>query len=119
MLFRIITIFLVLFQPNEALADTCPPSNPSGVDENTLCIKHYIDIIDSKYIDYGAGRLSHFGEPTNPLRPGVGTIIKDKPLPSNEFYTKVSAGDLTQGEGVIVETNKGEFFQNLNEVPEQ
>ena len=119
MLFRIITFFLVLFQSNEALADTCPPSNPSGVNENTLCINHYIDIIDSKYIDYGAGRLSHFGEPTNPLRPGVGTIIKDKPLPSNEFYTKVSAGDLIQGEGVIVETNKGEFFQNLNEVSEQ
>ena len=119
MLFRIIVLFLVLLQPNKAPAETCPPSNPSGVNENTLCIKHYIDIIDSKYIDYGSGRLSHFGEPTNPLRPSVGTIIRDEPLPSNEFYTKVSAGDLTQGEGVIVETNKGEFFQNLNVVSEQ
>lgn len=119
MIFRIIALFLVLFQPNRASAENCPPSNPSGVNENTLCIKHYIDIIDSEYIDYGSGRLSHFGTPTNPLRPGVGTIIKDKPLPSNEFYTKVSAGDLAQGEGVIVETNKGEFFQNLNVVSEQ
>lgn len=119
MFFRIITLFFVLFQPNEALADTCPPSNPSGVDENTLCIKHYIDIIDPKYIDSGAGRLSHFGAPTNPLRPDVGAIIRDKPFSSNEFYTKVSTGDLPQGEGVKVETNKGEFFQNLNDVSEQ
>ena len=112
---RIIVLFLIIFYPSKSPADACPPSNPSGLNENTLCIKHYIDIIESKYIDYGSGTLSHFGEPSNPLRPGVGTIIRDKPLPSNEYYKKVITGDLPddRGEGVIVETNKGEFFSEL------
>lgn len=117
MIHYILFVLLVLLQVNKSFAEACPPSNPSGLNENTLCIKHYIDVIETKYIDYGSGRISHFGEADNALRPGVGTIFRDTPLPSNEFYTRVTVGDSIQG--VKVETNKGRIFQNLNDTSEQ
>ena len=114
MIYCIIFVLLALLQANNSFAESCPPSNPSGLNENTLCIKHYIDIIEPKYIDYGSGRISHFGESDDALRPDVGTIFRDKPLPSNGFYTGVTAGDLGGSiQGIKVETNKGRIFQNL------
>ena len=117
MINSLVYLFFLSFFALKSYAQSCPPNNPTGLNEDTLCIKHYIDIINPNSIDRGSGTLSHFGPAIDPIRPNVGTIFKDNPLPSNEFYTNVSAGDLHQG--IRIETNKGRVFQNLNTDSEQ
>ena len=110
-------ITLFLFSNLAWSGENCPPDNPQGIAENTLCIKHYLPIINPKNVDYGRGHLSHHGYTVRPERPGVGFIFRDKLLPKGEFYTNVSVGD--ESGGIRVETNTGRQFQNLNDVSEQ
>ena len=89
-------------------AEACPPNNPSGLSENTLCIRHHLSLFKKENIDHGSGVYAHHGPTVDPLRPGVGTPFNDKKLEGNEFYTSVSVGDKTQG--IRVETNKGTVY---------
>jgi len=91
-----------------SFSEECSPNNPSGVNENTLCIKHYSSLFKKKNIDFGSGVNAHYGPPIDPLRPGIGTPFNDKRLDGNEFYSSVSAGD--QVNGIRVETNKGKVY---------
>ena len=89
-------------------SEECSPNNPTGVNENTLCIKHYAPLFKKKNIDKGSGVNAHYGPAVDPLRPIVGTPFNDKKLGGNEFYSSVSAGD--QSNGIRVETNKGRVY---------
>ena len=88
--------------------EECSPNNPSGVNEDTLCIKHHSSLFKKRNIDHGSGVNAHYGPPVDPLKPGVGTPFNDKKLDGNEFYTSVSVGDKTKG--IRVETNKGTIY---------
>jgi len=105
-----IKLYIFLFLTTNIIlkADTCSPNNPDGVNENTLCIKHYINEIDSDHIDYGSGMNAHYGPPMDPRRPNIGTYIQEKKFKKNEYYTEVTTGDGVNG--VRVKTNKGRIF---------
>ena len=93
-----------------SFSEECSPNNPTGVNEDTLCIKHYSSLFKKKNIDFGSGVNAHYGPSVDPLRPGIGTPFNDKKLGGNEFYSSVSAGDQTNG--IRVETNKGRVYVN-------
>ena len=95
------------FAPS-SFSEECPPNNPAGVNEDTLCIKHHSSLFKKKNIDFGSGVNAHYGPAVDPLRPGIGTPFNDKKLGGNEFYSSVSAGD--QVNGIRVETNKGKVY---------
>ena len=106
--FLFISLLFANFYTIEAYANKCRPNNPNGVQENTLCIKHYINKIKKAHVDFGRGIYSHHGLSLDPLKPESGTYFQDKRFSNNEFYTKVGAGD--ESNGIIVETNKGRVF---------
>ena len=89
-------------------SEECSPNNPSGVNEDTLCIKHHSSLFKKKKVDVGSGMNAHYGPPVDPLRPGFGTPFNDKKLDQNEFFSSVSVGDKTKG--IRVETNKGTVY---------
>ena len=111
--FHVLIILLCAstFAPSFVLSEECMPNDPGGVNENTLCIRHYISIIKKKNIDYGSGVYAHYGAEVDPLKPGIGTPFNDQKLEENEFYTSVSVGD--NSNGIRVETNKGTIYTKL------
>ena len=107
---RYISIFVlyIFFNSSILLADECSRNTSTGVNENTLCIKHYINEIDPDHIDYGSGMNAHHGPSVDPLRPNVGTYIQEKKFKNNEYYIEVKTGDSV--DGVRIKTNKGRIF---------
>lgn len=102
-------ICYVLLLSSVSLAEECSPNNSEGVNENTLCIKHYIDEFEPDHIDYGRGINAHYGPSTDPRRPNIGSFIQEKRFKDNEFYTEVTTGD--EVNGIRVKTNKGRIFK--------
>ena len=102
-------LFDFLCASYQVFSEECLPSNPSGVNENTLCIQHYIDHVDPDHIDFGSGFKAHYGQSTDPLRPNTGNIIQEKRFKQNEYFTEVTTGD--QVNGIKIKTNKGRTFK--------
>ena len=97
------------YSAHSSFSEECSPNNPTGVNQDTLCIKHHSSLFKKKNTDFGSGVNAHYGPSVDPLRPGIGTPFNDKKLVGNEFYSSVSAGDQTNG--IRVETNKGKVYK--------
>jgi|TARA_E500000178_G_C17002905_1_gene746629 hypothetical protein len=107
---KLLLFFLALNLSTSASipAEKCEPNDPGGINKNTLCIKHYSNVIKKSSIDYGRGTEAHYGPYIDPLQPNKGTFFRKKSFTTNEFYTNVEVGD--KSNGVRVKTSRGRVF---------